>query len=180
MQTRKVKKRLQLPFLGSKTVTYADRLLLFTFMLRCHIRSPKGKVQNIISSNSVAGKYLPECWFANPNVHRLLNPGKQPTPALLNRLYQIFLLVELSWRDPIPIVNPLLKTVRIFGGQWDEHSYLVSPNNNKKKVTFVIGLFSLCWHVDNAMKNWKFFGKIIDECSLTLIVCRHWHVFFIT
>ena len=29
------------------------------------------------------------------------------------------------------------------------------------------------------MTNWMFFGKIIDECSLTLIVYRHWYVFFL-
>ena len=43
--------------------------------------------------------------------------GKITTPTLPKRLYLIFLLAELSQRAPTPIVNTLLNTVHIFGGQ---------------------------------------------------------------
>ena len=42
--------------LGSKTVIYAARRPSFTCVLRCHTISPKGKVQNLIRSNSVEGE----------------------------------------------------------------------------------------------------------------------------
>ena len=44
--------------------------------------SPKGKGRNILISNSVAEIYFPACLLANKNVHRLLNPGHLPNPAL--------------------------------------------------------------------------------------------------
>ena len=105
-------------------------------MLRCHTSSPKGKDQNLIRCNSVAGAYLPAFLLADPNVHLLIKSVQLPTPELPKRLYLIFLWVEFSQMDTIPIVNPLLNTVRIFGGRWGAHSYLASPKNNKKKDNF--------------------------------------------
>ena len=49
-----------------------------------------------------------------------------------------------------------------------------------KKINFVFGLLYFFWLVDNMMTNWMFFGEIIDECSLTLIVYRYWLVFILT
>ena len=49
-----------------------------------------------------------------------------------------------------------------------------------KQRTSVIGILSLCWLVNNVMTNWMFFFNIIDECSWTLIVGRHWYVLFLT
>ena len=129
-------KRLCLLLLGSKTIIQAARIQYFTCVMRCHTSSPKGKGQNLISSNSVAGAQLPDCWLDNPNVHQLLNPGQLTTPALPKRFSVIFLWAELSQRAPISIINPPLKTVCIFGGRWDAHSYLDSPKNNKKTDNF--------------------------------------------
>ena len=98
--------------------------MLFTGVLRCNTISPKGKGQNLISSNLIAGIYLPASLFTNTNVHTLLNPGHLPTTALPKRLSLIFLWTEFPRRDPIPIVNPLLYTVCIFEGWWSAHSYL--------------------------------------------------------
>ena len=99
--------------------------------------SPEVKFQNLISSNSVAGAYLPSCWLDNQNVHWLLNLGQLSTHVFPKSLSLIFLWAEFSQRAPIPIVNPLLKSVRIFVGQWDAHSYLVSPKNNNKTENFL-------------------------------------------
>ena len=82
--------------------------------MRCHTHYPEGKDQNLIISNSVAGAYLLDYWLESPNVHRLLIPGQLTNPALTNMPYLIFLWTEISQRDPIPMVNPLLKIVYIF------------------------------------------------------------------
>ena len=95
--------------------------------MRYHTSSPKVKVQNLISSNSVEVMYLPAIRLANTNIHLLLNPGQLPTTALPKRLSRIFLWEEFSRRDPILIVNTFLYTDYIFGGRWGAHSYLDSP-----------------------------------------------------
>ena len=141
---------------------------------------PKGKGWNLISSNSVAGVYLPAYWLSNTDIHRLLNPGHLPTPALPQRLSLIFLWAEFSQRAPIPIFNPLQDTVYIVRGIWSAHSYLALPKNNKGTYWFWNKLISLCWLVQNVMTNWKCFGIINYGCSWTSIVDRHLHVFFIT
>ena len=78
------------------------------------------------------------------------------------------------------MVNPLLKTVRIFGRIWVAHSYLASPKNNKKIDNFSnwpsIHVLT-CGQWDYKL---NILWKKIDECSLTLIINRHWHVFFLT
>ena len=125
-------KRLRLPLLGSKTLIQAARLPPFTSVLRCHTRSSKGKVQNLISSNSVAVMQIPAYQLVNPNIHRFLKPVKLPTPALPKRLSLILLLAKFSQRAPIPIVNPLLKNVRIFEGIQGAHSYSASLKNSNK------------------------------------------------
>ena len=138
--------RLRVPLLGSNTVIQADRSPSFTSVLRCYMSSPKGKGQNLISSKSVVGVYLPACWLANPKVHRFLKPGQLPTPTLPKRSSIIFLWEEFSQRAPIPIFNPLLNTVRVFVGIWGAHSFQSSP---------------------------KHIGRIIDECIFTFIVDRY-------
>ena len=136
-------KRQRLPLLGPNTVIQAAIIPPFTCVLRWHTISSKVKDQNLIKYNSVAGEQIPACWLANPNIHQLLKPTQLPTTALPKRLSVIFLWAEFYQRDPIPIFNPLLKTVRICGGRWGAHSYLASPKNNKKCTTFIIGLLSL-------------------------------------
>ena len=81
--------------------------------MRCHMRPPKEKCGNLISSNSVVGMYFPACWLFNPNVHRLLKPVHLSTPTLPNILYLIFLRAGFFLRDPIPIFNSLVYTVCI-------------------------------------------------------------------
>ena len=100
--------------------------------------SLEGNVKNLIISNSVAGAYLPYYWLDNPNVHWLLTPEKLPTPALPKRLHLIF-----YHRVPIYIVNSLLNTVYIVGGQWGTHSYSSSPKHNNEADYFRNGLLSL-------------------------------------
>ena len=107
-------KYIRLSILGSKTLIYSSRSLSFNFVLRWHTISPKGKGQILLSSNSVAEMYLPASRLDNQNVHRLLKPVHLPTPALPKRISLIFLWEELSWRDPITIVNPLQYKVCIF------------------------------------------------------------------
>ena len=68
-------KCLRLYFLGSKTVIYAARRMLFNCVLRCHNISQKGKVKNILSSYSVAGANIPTSRLADPNVHQLIILG---------------------------------------------------------------------------------------------------------
>ena len=149
-------------------------------MLICHTSSPKCKVRNLKISNSVGCSYLPAYWLSNPKLHQLLTLGKLPTSALPKRLHLIFLWEEFPRRVPIPIVNILLDTVCIFVWIWIAHSYLDLPKNNKEKDFFRNRLLSLFWLVYNMMKTWKFFGRINYECSLTYIVDRYWHVFFLT
>ena len=148
-------------------------------MLRCHTSSLKGKWQNLMTSNSVAGEYLPACLLENPNVHHFLNPGKLTTPEFPKRLSLIFLWVELYRRYPIPIVNPLLIKFRIFKGDGVQTLFWLHKKN-KKTDNFCNRppiLVLTCWKCDDKL---KVFGKIIDECILTLIVYRHWRVFFLT
>ena len=128
---------LRLPLLGSKTLIQAAIIPSFICVLRCHTRYPKGKVQNLISSNSVAFFYLPACWLANPNLHRLIMPILMSTPTIPKRIYLIFLWAEFPQRDPIPIIDPLLKTVYIFVGIWGAHSYLDSKKYNKTTDNFI-------------------------------------------
>ena len=52
--TRKGMKRLHLSFFGSKTVIQKARSISFTYVLKCHIISPKGKVWNLFRFNSVS------------------------------------------------------------------------------------------------------------------------------
>ena len=74
--------------------------------------------------------------LAHTNVHRLLMPGKLPTHELPKRLSLTFLLVEFSWRAPIPIADALLKNVCIFGGRWGAHSYCLHQSITKKQIFF--------------------------------------------
>ena len=108
----------------------------------------------------------------------MLKPGHLPTPALTKRISLIFLWVELYRMDPTPIVNPLQYTVCIF---WKEMGctllfgfavILHSWFQNRPPL-----LVLTCWQCDDKL---NVFGRIINECSLTLIVYRYWHVFFIT
>ena len=138
--------------------------------MRCHTSSLNGKFWNLISSNLVAGVNLPASWLDNRNVHRFLNLERLPTPALPKSISLIFLLAELSWRAPIPIVNPLLYTVCIFGGRWGEHSYLDTPKNNKETDWFWNRLLSLCWLVHNVMTNLKCAVRGVNEWSYKLKV----------
>ena len=55
-------------------------------MLRCHTRSLKRKIQNLLISNSVAGAKLPYSELDNINVHPLLIPGNISTPELPKRI----------------------------------------------------------------------------------------------
>ena len=130
-------KRISLPLLGSNTVIQADRIQSFTCVMRCHTRPPKGKSQNILSSNSVAVVYIQSSRLDNPNVHQLLNPVHLPTPDLPKRLSLIFLWAEFSRRAPISIVNTLLYTVCTIGGRWGAQYYLASPENNTKIDCFL-------------------------------------------
>ena len=129
-------KLLLLTLLGSKKVIQADVRPSFTCVLMCHTSSPKGKSQNLLSSNSVAGAYPLACWLANPNVHRLLMTGKLLTPALTKRLSLIIIWSEFSQRAPIPIVNRILKMVYNFGGRWVAKYYSASPKYNKTTNNF--------------------------------------------
>ena len=137
-------KRLRLSLLGSKTVIQAARIPSFTYVLRRHTISLKGKGRNIISSTSVAGAQLLDYWLANTNVHQLLKLGYLPTLLLPNTISPIFLWAEFSQRNHITIDNPLLNIVYIFGGRWGTHSYSDSPKNNKETYYFRNGLLSLC------------------------------------
>ena len=137
-------KRQQLYLLGTNTVIQAARRLSLICVMRCHKKSLKGKGQNLISSNSVAWAYLLSCWLSNPNVHRLLIPGQLPTNALNKRLSPILLWAESPQRNPINIVNTILKTVCVFGGRWGAHYYLASPkyknitNNLQNRLPFLV------------------------------------------
>ena len=131
-------KRLRLPLLGSETLIYAARLPSFTCVLRCHTSSPKGKDRNLISSNSVMGACFPAYQLANPNVHRLLTQVQLPTPALLKRIYLIFIWQELSQRAPILIFNPLLDIVYIVGGQWGVQYFCLCQKITSKHIAFRI------------------------------------------
>ena len=127
---------------------------------------PKGKGQNTISSYSLAGEYIPACWLANPNIHWFLVPGQILTPALTKSLSLIFLWADFSWRAHIPVINPLLKTVCVFGGWWVAHSYSASPQYNNITNNFLdrIPLLVLtCWQCDDKLNVG--FQKMIDECS---------------
>ena len=145
-------------------------------MLRCHTSSPKGKDQNILRSNSVGEMYFPACWLANPNVHRLLNPGHLPTPELPNMIYLIFLLAEFTQRDPIPIVNPLQYSVCIC---WSEmgctllFGFAAVLHNWFQNRNYL--LLMNFWQRDDKLevfwehKGWVklhnfVFGRINDEC----------------
>ena len=146
-----------------------------------HTSSPKVKGQNLIISNSVAGAYLPACWLANPNAHRLLIITQLPTPALPNRLSLILLLEEFSWRSPVPIVNPLLKTVCVFVGKRGAQSYSDSPNDNKIPNNFrnwLLLLVLTCCQFDEKLNVG--FEQKNNECSFALIVDSNLHVFFLT
>ena len=136
-------KRLLLPLIGSKKLIQTDRILSFTCVMRYHMSSPKGKFRNLISSNSVAGAQLSAYCLANTNVCRFLTPLQLPTPELPKRLSIIFLRKQFSQRGAIPMVNPLLNIVCIFGRRWDAHSYLSSPKNSKGIDYFQNGLLSL-------------------------------------
>ena len=87
---------------------------------------PKGKGRNLISSNSVAGMYLPAYWLANQNVHWLLNIENLPTPALHKRISLIFLW-EFSPEGLLPqySIHSNIQSV-FYGGQWIAQSYLDS------------------------------------------------------
>ena len=135
-------KRLRLTLLGLKTLIQAARSPAFTCVMRCHKSSLKGKCQNLIISNSVAGEYLPAYWLSNPKLHWLLNPGQLTTTALPKRLYLIFIWQEFSQRDPIPIFNPFLNIAFIIGERWVKQSYLASLKNTETDY-FRNGLLSL-------------------------------------
>ena len=137
-------KLLRLTLLRSKTVIQADIIPPFNFVLRCHTRSSKGKGLHLIRYNSLSGTYIPACWLAGPNVHRLLDPGQLITHVLPKSLSVTLLWAKIPQRDPIPIVNPLLRTDLIFGGRWGAHFYSDSPKITEKQIIFVIGLLSLC------------------------------------
>ena len=124
-------KRLRLPLLGSTTIIQAATRPWFTYVLRCHMSSLKGKDRNLLSSNSVAGAQILACWSANPNVHWLLITVQLPTTELHKRLSIIFLWVKFPQRYPIHIFNPLLKTVCVFGGRWGAQYYSAPPEYNK-------------------------------------------------
>ena len=141
----------------------------------------KAKVQNLISSNSVAGAYLPACWLANPILHQLIIPGQLPTTVLPNMLSLILPWADFSRRDPIPTINPLLKTFCVFGGRWGAHSYsdLIWYNRINNKFRNRIPLLVLnFWQCDDKLNVG--FERIIDESSFTFIVDSHWYVLFLT
>ena len=75
-------KRLRLSLIRSEILIQSARSLSFTFVMRCHISSPKGKGRNLLISNSVAEIYFPACCLANQNVHRFLKSGHLTTTAL--------------------------------------------------------------------------------------------------
>ena len=52
--------------------------------------SQKGKVRNLLSSNSVAGAKLPSSQLDNPNIQWLIIPGQLLTTALTKSLYLFF------------------------------------------------------------------------------------------
>ena len=125
--------------------------------------------------------YLPYSWLANPNVNQLLIPGQLPTPVIPKRPSLIFLWEECSRKTPIPIVDPLLKNVYIFGGQWGAHSYLDSPKYNRITDNILNRpplLVLTCWQFDAKLN--VSFGKIIDECSFALVFDSHWYMLFLT
>ena len=152
-------KRLRLPLLGSTEVIYAARSPSFTCVQRWHTSSPKGKGQNLISSNSLGEIYFPDCWLANPNIQRLLTLGHLTTPALPKRISIIFLWEEFSQRDTIHIVNPLLNTVRSFGGRCGTHSYSDSPKIKREQITYEMSsypctdLLKIRWQTDSFWKD---------------------------
>ena len=83
-------------------------------------------------------------------------------------------------RSPIPIVNPLLKTVFVFGVQWGAQSYSDLPNYNTIKNNFrhcIPLLVMTCWKCGGKLNVG--FERIIYGCSFDLIVDSHWCVLFI-
>ena len=106
--------------------------------------------------------------------------GELTIPVLPRRLSLIFLWTELSRRYPIPIVNTVLKKFLFLGGGGVHTLICLHWKITRKQIFLLIYFLYLCWLVDNVMTNWIFFGKIIDECSLTLIFYRHWRVFFLS
>ena len=77
----------------------------------------------------------------------------------------------ISQRDPIPIVNPLLKMVFVFGGRWGAHSYSYSPKYNRitnkfrNQLPLLVLTFLRC---DDKLNVG--FEKMIDECTFDFIV----------
>ena len=74
--------------------------------------------------------------LSNQCTFGLINQKDGRYPPFTDRLSIIFLWEGFSQRAPIPIVNPLLKTVCIFGGIWGAHYYSASPKNNNKTDNF--------------------------------------------
>ena len=68
-------KHLRLILLGSKTVIYIARRLLFTCVMRCHTSSLECKRPKPIHITHQREINLPAKPLANSNVHWLLNPG---------------------------------------------------------------------------------------------------------
>ena len=74
--------------------------------------------------------------------------------------------MEFTQRDPIPMFNPLLKTVCIFGGRCGAHYYSASPKYNKIKDNFWNQpplLVMTCWQCDD-----KF--NVVFEIKLMSVV----------
>ena len=111
----------------------------------------------------------------------MLMPGHLTTTAFPKRLYLIFLWAEWSQRDPIPIVDPLLKIVCIFVVLWGAHYYFSSTKYNKITYNFQNRpplLVMAFWQCNDKLNVG--FEFVFDECSFALIVDSHRHVIFLT
>ena len=90
--------------------------------------SPKGEVQNLSNSNSVAGENPPTSRLSNPNVHQLLIPGHLPNSALPKRIY----LYSYGLNFPEGLLyqySIYSSNGNLFGGQLGANSYSASPYN---------------------------------------------------
>ena len=102
--------------------------VLFTCVLRCHQRSPKGNGRSLLISNLLAGVNIPSSWLANPNVHRLLIPGHLPTPTLTKRL-ALSSYVRNCPEGLLYHQSTHYSNGKLFGGRFGAHQYSASPDN---------------------------------------------------
>ena len=98
--------------------------------------------------------------------------GQLPTPEIPKRPYLIFLWADFYRRDTIHIVNPILKTVFVIGGQCGAQYYLYSPMYEKmtNKIQNWLPLLVLtCWQYDGKL-NFSLEKLLMSVVLLWLLI----------